>query len=64
MPDTFKIGGRVRWIGDWPFPLVDAPPRNNTVLAIESDGMVRLEGHHGGEAPQRWCRPEQLEVLA
>lgn len=54
---TFKPGDLVRWIGEWSFPLVDAPPRENTVLAIEADGKVRLEGRHGNEAPQRWCCP-------
>ena len=57
----FKPGDIVRWIGEWAFPLVDAPPRENTVLAIEADGKVRLEGRHGGEAPLRWwCPPDQL----
>lgn len=57
----FKPGDIVRWIGEWAFPLVDAPPRENTVLAIEADGKVRLEGRHGGEAPlQWWCPPDQL----
>lgn len=57
----FKPGDLVRWIGEGAFPLVDAPPRENTVLAIEADGKVRLEGRHGGEAPvQWWCPPDQL----
>lgn len=59
--DTFRPGDLVRWIGEWPFPLVDSPPRENTVLAIRSDGNVELEGRHGNEAPQRWsCPPDQL----
>ena len=58
---NFQPGDLVRWIGEWPFPLVDAPPRENTVLAIENDGRVHLEGRHGGEGPQRWwCPPDQL----
>lgn len=61
MPDTFKPGDLVRWIGEWPYPLVAAPPRDNTVLSIEADGRVRLEGRYDGEGPQRWsCLPEQL----
>lgn len=53
---TFKPGDLVRWIGAWQFPLVDTPPRDNTVLAITDDGMVWLEGRHGGERAQQWYK--------
>lgn len=51
--EPFKVGERVRWIGEWPYPLVNAPPRLNTIVSLDPDGKISLVGS-SGEGEERW----------